>query len=432
MPQSVLSHVTLGFRPLWNVQRGIAAIQLVVQPASDTAVDAGHLLRTLEEMWMPHSPPLLLSTSDQPLLRHLLAQHSDQPQPWIEVSNALLVDASTVRSVVAAHERGLPLIWRGRTDLLPEPGLAACFEKCLLTLSDLDQSMALQAAAHWLDPQDPSGPAQEPYSPVPPSQMIEGITNRTLLHHCLDQRQGFAVLGWPDQDVLHFWQHRAMQPGRQIIETLLRVIDADESMDVLEQELSKDPLLLYRFLAHANSPSLGLQSGIDSVRRALMMIGTGGMRGWLEQQLTQEDEEDLDLRPVKGAMVLRAKVMEGLLDAGEDDDLRREVYLCGLFSQMDRMLGVSPGTCLNTLPLSERIHQATLENDGPYEPSLSLAKALERADGAAVLALCTENELVLEEVNRSLLRTLAALYVHPSRIAGGERRRRGRGRRFGK
>jgi hypothetical protein len=348
------------------------------------------------------------------------------------VSNALLVDASTVRSVVAAHERGLPLVWRGRTDHLPEPGLAACFEKSLLTLSDLDQAMALQAAAQWQYQQGHAAAMQEPYSPVPPLQMIEGLASRTLLHHCLDQRHGFGVLGWPDQDVLQLWQHRAMQPGRQIIETLLRVIDADESIDVLEQELSKDPLLLYRFLAHANSPSLGLQSGIDSVRRALMMIGTGGMRFWLTQQLTQEHDEDIDLRPVKGAMVLRARVMEGLLDAGEDDDLRREVYLCGLFSQMDRLLGVSLGTSLNTLPLSERIHQATVDNDGPYEPSLSLAKALERADGAAVLALCAENELILEEVNRSLLRTLAALYVHPSRIEGGERRRRGRGRRFGK
>ena len=38
-------------------------------------------------------------------------------------------------------------------------------------------------------------------------------------------------------------------------------------------------------------------------------------------------------------MVLRARIMERLADAGAEDELRREVFMCGIFSQVDVLLG---------------------------------------------------------------------------------------------
>ena len=40
------------------------------------------------------------------------------------------------------------------------------------------------------------------------------------------------------------------------------------------------------------------------------------------------------------ASVLRARLTEHLLESGVQNDLRREVYLCGLFSRLDELLNM--------------------------------------------------------------------------------------------
>ncbi|MEG1375382.1 MAG: histidine kinase, partial [Comamonas sp.] len=52
-----------------------------------------------------------------------------------------------------------------------------------------------------------------------------------------------------------------------------------------------------------------------------------------------------------------------------------------------------------------RIPDAAVRGQGPYAPSLQLAQALEREDGAdTIRALCEEHDISIEHVNRSLLR----------------------------
>jgi c-di-GMP-related signal transduction protein len=110
-------------------------------------------------------------------------------------------------------------------------------------------------------------------------------------------------------------------------------------------------------------------------------------------------------------MVLRARLTERLMDAGVGKDLRREVYLSGLFSQLDELLREPLGAILRRLPLSERIYDAVVLRTGPYAPSLEMACALESDDAAAIRQLCETHELGLEHVNRSLLRVLSELAV---------------------
>jgi len=110
-------------------------------------------------------------------------------------------------------------------------------------------------------------------------------------------------------------------------------------------------------------------------------------------------------------MVMRAQLTAHLVEAGIENDLRREVYLCGLLSQLDDLLGEPLGSILRRLPLSERIYDAAVLRTGPYAASLQMAAALETADAGAIRKLCETYGLDLEEVNRALLRVLAELQV---------------------
>ena len=70
--------------------------------------------------------------------------------------------------------------------------------------------------------------------------------------------------------------------------------------------MGEDPLLAYRFMVYTNSAALGLRTGIDSLRRGLVMMGYGSIQRWLSDQLPHASTE-LDMQPVREAMVMRAE-----------------------------------------------------------------------------------------------------------------------------
>jgi c-di-GMP-related signal transduction protein len=162
-----------------------------------------------------------------------------------------------------------------------------------------------------------------------------------------------------------------------------------------------------------NSAGVGLRTGIESLRHGLMMLGYSSLNKWLVAQLPQASE-DANLHPIKAAMILRARLMEHLLDAGTEDGLRREIYLCGLFSQLDLLLNEPLGTVLRRIPLSERIYDANVRNSGPYASSLEIATAQASDDTKAIRNLCRKHNLPIDDANRALLRTLATLKVQPT------------------
>lgn len=401
MVQSVLGSLILGFRPLWGRTRALAGLELCVQEAKPDAVvvDALHLLRTLQELWEAHSPPLLLSPQTRQLLCNLL-EHAPPNAPALAVPAAWLHDSTIYRLVQSAHQRGLRLVWRGDVGQLPDSTIAHCFDTSLLSLPPESAVQALQAGAG----------ADPGRSPVPPGQMVEGIASRALMQHCLDQRQTRALVGWPAEDVLHSLRHQQPQPDRATIQKLMKAIDAEQSLEVFEDILGEDPLLAYRFMVYSNSAALGLRTGIDSLRRGLVMMGYSSLSRWLAEQLPHASAEP-DMQPVRYGMVLRAKLAERLIDAGIETALRREVYLCGLFSQLDGLLRETLGPILRRIPLSERVYDAAVQHSGPYAASLALACALEGCDASVVRGLCETHEMDLEDINRTLLRTLASLDV---------------------
>ncbi len=406
MVQSVLGSLILGYRPLWNRARKLAGIRLYAQNEAAAVVDAAHLLRTVQELWSASSPPLLLSAQTRQLLCTLLDE-APRGAPWIEVRGDWLSDTAIFSRVKAAHQRGLKLVWRGDMARLPEPEVARCFDNSLLTLRPEDAVAALQTTP--ARPGDPA-PATRSKSPVLAGQMYENIASRALMEHCLDQQNALALAGWPVEDVLYGQRHQSPQPSHAVIVKLMKAIDAEQSLETFEEIMGEDPLLAYRFMVYTNSAALGLRTGIDSLRRGLVMMGYGSIKRWLSDQLPHAST-NLNLRPVREAMVMRAQLMTHLLDAGVENDLRREIYLCGLLSQLDDVMGESLGTILRRIPLSERIYDADVLGTGPYASGLQMARALESDDASVIRKLCETHEMDLEEVNRALLRVLADLEV---------------------
>ena len=95
--------------------------------------------------------------------------------------------------------------------------------------------------------------------------------------------------------------------------------------------------------------------------------------------------------------------------------MRREIFLCGLLSQIDLLLGEPLNEELARLQLPARISSALLSHSGPYAPYLDIATALESPNTHATRMLCNAHEMNIEDVNRALLRTLSQTRQHPTK-----------------
>lgn len=406
MSQTVLGSITLSYEPIWNQDRVIIGFRLQAEPLNNHAIDARHLLDALNSLWRESAPFMLLSIRSSALLEDVL-EHATASSPWIEVLERYTSHNSMNTKLQAAHARGARLVWRGEVGHGPALHTKACFHKTLRSLTPHEALVSLRVALRQF-PASQYGGAAVLASPVLSNQLYEGLGSKTLVEHALDEQGAWGVVGWPMEEILHGYRFGKIEPARHVIEHLMQAIDDDESLEQLEHCLGEDPILTYRFLKFVNSAALGLGHPVSCVRHGLMDLGYTKLRDWLEGQL-EEAHTDSNLEPMRLQLVMRGRIMEQITNTGIEDDLRRELFLCGIFSQLDWVFGESIGRTLHKLPLPGRIMSAILAKTGPYSPWLEMATALECTSHRLIKNVCKAHHLPLNEVNRALLRALSTI-----------------------
>lgn len=405
MAAGVLHNVSLSYQLLWNAQRQLAGVELTLAAWPGCTLNAAHLLITLSDLWGPQAPTLLLRTPSASLLTGLL----DLTPPalaQVEIQADLLNDPAIAQRVQRAQQRGLQLVWRGESGQPLMPVFAACFSQGIVSLSTDDALMALRVSRQLHTSNN--RPTLHSARAVRAGQIYDGVASRALAEHCLDEQAAAALLGWPVDDVLYSHRQARAQPSQHTIRRLVKAIEAEASMNDLERLLGDEPLLAYHFLRYTNSAGLGLRHEIDALRQGLLVLGLSRTRTWLLEQLPHAIK-DLNLHPVRQSMVLRACLVTELLDVGDSEALKRELYLCGLLSQIDVLLGESMSSALRAIHLPSRVKEALVWQSGPYWPYLDLAMGVEAPFLEATRERCSQHGFDPEDVNIALLRTLAVL-----------------------
>lgn len=403
MSHSVLDHAGLSFQPLWSGKRKLAAVLLQVHVAPGGAPDGAHLAEVLQEFWVRGAVPMLLAVDSPTLLCDLLAQ-------WREIPARLVVDdhqadfplvQQAVSAASAAHAR---LVWRAPMgEHWPADAPPARFGHELVTP---DIGSMLQALAR--------SNAGLVHAGAPLAfehlggRLCEGIASARLLGPCLDDSGAAAVVDWPVEDVVHHLGHPDIPVDRLIVQGLLGDIAREAPFDRLEEKLEHDPVLAWRFLRHANSAAMGLRDPLTSLRHALMMLGADSLRDWLERQLPHASMA-ADLRPVREMAVMRGHLLAHLVDAGGEYELRRELMLCGVFADLDLLLGLKPHEALGGGHLPPAVVDAILHQSGPYAPYLHVARAMADPNTGSLRAVGEVDGPSLEEANRALLQMLGTL-----------------------
>jgi len=222
-------------------------------------------------------------------------------------------------------------------------------------------------------------------------------------------RGAAAVLGWPIDDAIVESQSRGKATGAdlQVIVELIQRVDAQEPIEKLEGTLKRDPSLAFKLMRYINSPAFGLRVEISSFRHAIMMLGYERLKRWLALLLSTAGK-DANMKPVMFAAVRRGLLMEELVRSSGDEEMRNEMFICGVFSLLDRMFKQPFSELLKTIPVPERVHQALVDNAGPYQPYFNVVQAVENESLFDFRASADALMLSVGEINHAVLTALTA------------------------
>ena len=198
---------------------------------------------------------------------------------------------------------------------------------------------------------------------------------------------------------------KGMNPAQQIILQLMQMVTANEDIPKIEGVLKRDPALSYKLLRFINSAGFGSGREIQSLRQAITLLGYAPLYRWLTLLLATASTSGYSPVLMETAVV-RGRLAELLgarfLPRGEGENL----FVAGMFSLLDRLLGLPMKEVLDTIQLPDEVVRALLTRGGMYGPYLALAEACE-LNSHLVASLAKSLGISPLEVNKAHLSALA-------------------------
>ena len=386
----ILGQVVLGYCPMIDRQRAITATRLTVFPQRpDSTPDAAALLQALAEVWPAEGKAaLVLNVASEGLLRDCLAA-SSPPNFALEVPAFMAADAQHAAALAALQARGHVLYLKGRPAAPLPAAVLACFRLAIIGFDD-DQRTAAGAPA-----------AARSVGFVQSGVSRAGDVEESF------KRGALSVLGWPIDEPVGKGSGKTVAPDLKVIVELINRVDREEPIERLEAVLKNDPTLAFRLVCYINSAAFGLRVEISSFRHAIMMLGYQKLKRWLALLLASASS-DPNMKPVMFAAVRRGLFMEELVKSAGDDQMASELFICGVFSLLDIMMGQPFEQLLKSIPVPQDVFDALVPGTGRYRPYLELVRAVEQESMFDIRNAAEALMLSAAEVNRTLLRALVA------------------------
>lgn len=392
---ALLGQVALGYSPFIDVSRAVSATRLTVFPIkSDAVLDVSQLLLAVGSVWPAEGGRVSLNVASESLLHDLL-QASPSANFMVEVPAFMAVDSANIEPIQALHRNGNTLLLKGRPLKELPRELLQCFKYSIIDFSD-DRRF---------------GEVEAPAGATRVMQHVQAGVRTIANMEFSFSRKAVAVIGWPLDDVIPEAGPNAglagAQNDMQVIVELIHRVDQKEPIEKIELTLKRDPTLAFKLLRYINSPAFGLRVEISSFKHAIMMLGYQRLKSWLALLLATASR-DPNLKPVMFSAVRRGLLMEELGRGSVDDEIRGEMFICGVFSLLDRMFQQPFDSLLRTIPVPERVYQALAEESGPFHAYMEVIRAIEAESLYDFRMAASGLMMSVEEINLGILRALTA------------------------
>jgi c-di-GMP phosphodiesterase len=393
MDKSILDRVALSYCPVIDRHRNVMATRLTVSPLKPGRhLAVGELLEAVGQVWPAEGQQVVLSVRSETLLAELLALHPT-PNVMIEVPKFMACDRQHRQAILTLAANGNVLLLLGRPDQPLPRELLGAFKYSIVDMADERRLDGLPAPTSM---QRSIGFFQD------------GVRTLAEMESAF-KRNAVAVVGWPIDDVIEPQPERGVDSTGQDLQAIVELInqvDAEAPMGQIEVTLKRDPTLAYKLMRYINSPVFGLRVEITSFSHAIMLLGYQRLKRWLALLLVTA-VSDANLRPVMFAAVRRGLLMEALAPPQTDSATRSEMFICGVFSLLDRMFQMPFSALLKTIPVPEPVYKALVERSGPYEYAIHLVRCLEGGTAHDIRDAAERAMMEMRTINRALLQALA-------------------------
>lgn len=292
----------------------------------------------------------------------ILALPADRLVP--ELVNITDVTPQLLESLTFLKEQGYLLAldnYSGQPELFPLLGLVDVVKIDVMTLP----SSELFPLATML----------RNYKVMMLAQKVENKKNYSLC-----RSMGFALFQGYYFGKPEMFAGRKVSSAQLVKLEILKELNSDYDVLRLADLIKHDVSLSYRLLRYVNSPSVGLRSSVRALDQALVVLGENVIRYWLMVVLLADINPSSGAREVSFWSVQRARFLYLLAEEGILKTYGPEaMFLIGLFSRLDFLLGRPMSELASELPLDGIIKDAYCGKKNFVRDVLDFLSALERA-----------------------------------------------------
>jgi EAL and modified HD-GYP domain-containing signal transduction protein len=161
---------------------------------------------------------------------------------------------------------------------------------------------------------------------------------------------------------------------------VLNLVRSEAEPVVIANAMKYDPMLSFKLLRYVNSPGAGLVAKVETLDRAMIVLGNKQLYRWLTLLMFSHERQDADHSLLLETALIRGRMMETLGARQFKRDELDQLFTTGMFSMLDALLRQPMSQILDKLNLPPDITQALLDHSGKFGPLLSLALACEDGD----------------------------------------------------
>ena len=166
----------------------------------------------------------------------------------------------------------------------------------------------------------------------------------------------------------------------------LEMIQSGAEFPAIADCLRTDPILTFKLLRYINSPGIGLLQKIEDIQQALMILGRDRFYRWLSLLLFDSKKPGYHENILTEQALTRARFLEMLAGKGRVPANPDQLFLAGLFSLINVMLGQPLEDVLKQVALPEAVASALRGEAGAMHDALVLAITLESGIGDTAAA----------------------------------------------
>jgi c-di-GMP-related signal transduction protein len=186
-------------------------------------------------------------------------------------------------------------------------------------------------------------------------------------------------------------KRRGLEPSKMAMLQLLGYLKSETDFGKIEEVFRDHPELSYNLLKLVNSVHMGLREKIKSLRHAIMLLGLGKLRRWVQLAIFASADSRGTDNPLLEMAAVRGRLLEYLVmeryNLPRGNEQVEAAFMLGILSLVDVLFETSVEGIVRELRLNDEIGAALIHREGKLGALLALAETLEQTNFGEVTNL---------------------------------------------